>query len=141
MIRVLTILFLVPLFIQHVVYAEELPDIEVFDIQNEEVVQTIPNSDELQSYVAGYVETIDGVCTMINPIPREGFMIKTLFPSPLHVTNQWIDDQIETVIIILPTSDEPYLLMLNGEGRPYVFSFNADIQDFLDKIDFDPYNQ
>lgn len=110
-------------------------EVEIFDIKQGEVVQTVPAYLNVQDEVISYLDNITGVYKKINPIPHDGMMVKIPLEQPYLLKNEWLSNYIEEVIIIFPKNDNPILLLFDEENSPYFFHFNGDMFFLLEKIE------
>ncbi|MCT8976581.1 hypothetical protein N4T77_08225 [Clostridium sp. CX1] len=121
------------------VSAEELTNIEIFDVRKESVVKRIKSDPELQKEAEGYLKNINGVITKFNPIPNNGYMIKIPFDTPVEVENPLLKSFVDEVIIILPKDETPYLMVFDNKDRALFFTFKGNLDILLKKLKFSPY--
>lgn len=118
--------------------AETYPNIEIFDISKEEVIKEVPSNAALQNEVRKYLSQINNLYVKFNPIPGKGFLIKVPLSSPVKVKNQWLNDFVTQVIILLPPNEKPYLMVFYGENKYLFFTFEGGVATLLRLLNFNP---
>ena len=117
---------------------ERYPNIEIFDLNEEKVIKEVPSSTALQNEVRKYLNQITNLYVKFNPIPGKGHLIKVPLVSPVKVKNQCLNDFVTQVIIILPESEKPYLMVFYGENKYLFFTFEGKIDTLLRLLNFEP---
>jgi hypothetical protein len=108
------------------VKSEELNYIEVFSIDEEKVVKTLPKNPEMQALVSNYIKSIDGIYGRFNPIPSHGYAVKVpLFP-PVEAKSRFSTEVVDTVFIMLPKDDIPFLMIFENDNNLLCFTFKGD---------------
>ncbi|MFD2637301.1 hypothetical protein [Piscibacillus salipiscarius] len=131
-----TLFLSISLFVSPVTATNEELQVEIFDIETEKVVKTITKSDSIQEESEKIISNIYDIFKGINPIPDRGFMIKIPLEPKVTIDNEWLTAEVDTVIIIQPLDEKPYLLTFDEENRPRVFLFNAPIDELLNQLDY-----
>ncbi|MDT8861022.1 hypothetical protein N0O92_12335 [Alkalihalobacillus sp. MEB130] len=108
--------------------------VEVYDIEKDKIVKTIPASPSVLSEAEMYLEHIDDIYKKFRPMPRKGQLIRVPFDSSVQITNNWMNSSVNEVIFIIPKNDYPLLLVFNEEKDPYFFTFTLSMDHLLDKI-------
>lgn len=109
----------------------ESKQVELFDIQLDKVTKTIPVNPSFQNHAKDYLNNIDNIYTKINPIPKEGYMIKIPLEPPIRVNNQWINSYVDEVIVVLPKDEDPYLMTFDDENNIHILTFKGDTEFLL----------
>ncbi|TFB24043.1 hypothetical protein E3U55_04315 [Filobacillus milosensis] len=115
--------------------------VEIFDIEAEKVIKIIHKTTEMQTEIEKYVDHITGIYKGLNPVPQSGYMVKIPLNPKIKIDNEWLQSEVDTVIIIIPEDKSPYLLTFDEENLPRVFLFDEDINQLLNELDFDPDEQ
>jgi hypothetical protein len=118
--------------------AESYPIIEIFDISKEEVVKEVPSNTALQNEVRKYLTQITDLYVKFNPIPSKGYLIKIPLVSPVKVKNQWLDDFVTQVIVVIPTEEKPYLMVFYGESKYLFLTFEGKLDTLFRFLEFNP---
>ncbi|MEH7387239.1 hypothetical protein V7147_17760 [Bacillus sp. JJ1521] len=133
---------LVCLFIFHLISTNPvtppIQQIEIFDISQDKVIESIQANMAVQQEVKKILDGITGVYAKYNPIPNKGFMIRVPLEPNIMVRSQWFDDLVDEVTIIFPTEEQPYLMIFDDENNSYFLTFEADTTKFLALLDFNP---
>ncbi|NBI30532.1 hypothetical protein [Chengkuizengella marina] len=134
--KIILIAFLI-IFLEDV-SAQTYNQIEIFDISKEEVIKNVLMNTDIQRDAESFLKGITGLYVRIDPIPREGYLVKVPLEPSVLVKNQWINELVDEVIIIFTTREAPYLLIFDNENRPLFFTFRGDTESFLEKLNFTP---
>lgn len=126
------IVFLIPINAK----AEEFRYIEIFSIDEGKVVKLIQSNSEIESLVYNYLNAIDGVYSKFDPIPKEGYAIKLPLDPSLKVQSKWINCFVDRVIIMLPTNDNPFLMIFENDNKLVCFTFKGEISSLLKILNF-----
>lgn len=109
-------------------------EVEIFDINQGEVVQTVPAYLNVQDEAISYINNITGVYQKFNPIPRDGMMVKIPLEQAYLVKSEWLSGFIDEVIIIFPENEDPFLLLFDEENSPHFFNFKGELFKLLKQI-------
>lgn len=96
---------------------------EIFDIEKNEVINVATINMEIHEETEKMLNSIDGLVRTFKPIPEKGYMIKIPIEPPHTIENQWLNDLIDELIIIIPEQGEPTLLVYDNENKMYFFTF------------------
>src|SRR5690625_1997242 len=100
--------------------------IEVFDVNDNDVIMNIHLNQAIQYDVKNILVGIDGIVKKVNPIPNDGMIVKIPIEPNVMVENEWLNDLIDEVMIFYSKKDYPYLLTFDQENNPYFFTFKGD---------------
>lgn len=114
----------------------EVAQVEIFEIETEQVVKTVPNTACIQREVEKYIDSIYDTFKGINPVPETGFMVKIPLDPTITIDNEWLQSELDTVIIIQPENEDPYLLTFDEDNRPRVFLFDSPIEGLLEQLEY-----
>lgn len=116
-------------------------DVEIFSIDQEEVVAKIKSSPEAEAIGLALLESITSLYMDITPIPEKGYIVRLPFAKPVEFTKFWpglnTTTTIHEVFLFFPQDKNgdkkraPYLMILNKDAHPLFFNFNLDIKPFL----------
>lgn len=134
----LVIYFSILMFPHYNIQAESQHKIEIFDIQQGKVIHTAPSNMEIEKQVDLLMKSITDVYRAFEPIPHKGFMVKIPLEKPISLKNDYFDDLVNEVILIFPEYENPHMMVVNDENRPYFFSFNKSVDEILALIKFNP---
>ncbi len=110
--------------------------VEIFDIDNEQVVKKVQSTPAIQSEVKNFLNGITSIYAKFNPIPQKGFMVKIPLEPTVQVSNEWLDTCVDEVIIIFPEHAFPYLMVFEDGIRPLVFTFAGNTDALLKHLDY-----
>lgn len=113
-------------------------NIEVFDITKGAVISREPSTIEMQNEVINYVKSINSLCTKIMPFPEKGYVIRVPIDPPVKVKQKLLNDagikMLDCVFIILSDKEDPIILVLDKQERPYFYTFDASIQPLMEYV-------
>lgn len=112
--------------------------IEIFDIGKGRIVQTVPGSKKIEGEIGVIVESITDLYRAFEPIPHNGYMIKIPLEEAIKIENEWLHSLVSEVILIFPEYENPHLMVVDDENRPYFFSFEKSVDGVLDELKFNP---
>ncbi|KAF0820110.1 hypothetical protein [Cytobacillus sp. FSL R5-0377] len=116
--------------------AQTEQQIQIFNINKGKVIKVLQMNPEVQQETEKFLEGITGVYVKYNPIPNKGFMIRIPLEPNRKVRNKWFDGLVDEVTIILSGQENPYLMVFDDENRPYFFTFEGNIEEFLGILNF-----
>ncbi|MGP4071862.1 hypothetical protein ACTWQB_04845 [Piscibacillus sp. B03] len=114
----------------------DVTQVEIFDIETEQVVKTVPTTACIQSEVENYIDSIYDIFKGVNPVGETGFMVKIPLDPTITIDNEWLQSEVDTVIIIQPENEDPYLLTFDENNRPRVFLFDSPIEGLLEQLEY-----
>ncbi|RDU37864.1 hypothetical protein DRW41_08590 [Neobacillus piezotolerans] len=135
--KVIVCIFLMGFLSIHTL-AQTHRQIEIFDIAKGKVVMTSQPNPKVNLEVGKYLAGISSVYPKLNPVPREGFMIKVPLEPSVRVKTQLFTGPVEEVIIIFPAYENPHLMFFDDRGRALVFNFKGDAAKLLELLNFKP---
>jgi hypothetical protein len=106
--------------------AQGIKNIELFDIQKDMVTQVVPSNTFFQKAAKDYLNGINGIYVKVKPIPNQGYMIKIPLEPSIQINNEWINELVDEVIIILTKDEAPYLMVFDDENNPHFFHFQGN---------------
>jgi hypothetical protein len=132
--KIMLIFFTVILLNTMSIQAEVLKNVELFDIKKDSVTNTVPMSSSLQEAAESYLKGINQIYVKVSPIPRSGYMVKIPLEKAILVKNNWMNDLVDEVIIIFPSDEPPFLMVMDDENNPHFFSFKGDTDILVKKL-------
>ncbi|OXM83373.1 hypothetical protein [Paenibacillus rigui] len=111
----------------------DAPLVQLFDIQQERVLTTRPNSAALRSQVQRWIESAGQLSGRAKLEADDGIVIRIPLKPPLSVQLSWLSAKVAEVYLFLPPQhkERPYLLLLSHEGKPYVIDLDVFPEHFL----------
>jgi hypothetical protein len=128
-------LFIMLLFTSNVM-AQDHKNVEVLSIEHNRVIKTVPSNPTIQKEGEKYLNGITDIYRKFRVIPNEGYMIKIPLEPSVTIQNQWMNDLVNEVIIIVGEQEEPYLMVFDDENSPRFFIFKGDIDVLLKTLNF-----
>ena len=119
--------------------AQTKQQIQIFDIDQDKVIKTVQLTNaDVQQEVEKFLKGITGVYAKYNPIPSNGYMVRIQLVPNIMIRNKWFDDLVDEVTIILPSQEDPYLMLFNDENQPFFLTFEGNTEKLLEILDFNP---
>ncbi|CEG28784.1 hypothetical protein [Bacillus sp. B-jedd] len=138
MIKKLIASLIILLFITTNAAAQPTQQIEIFDIRKEKVVKTIESTPRVQWEVRKYLNGITSVFPKINPVPKEGFMIKVPLEPSVTVKTPLYEGPVSQTIIVFSGQENPYLLLFDEKNRLLAFNFKGNADNLLKLLKYNP---
>lgn len=98
------------------------PTVEVFDIAQERVIFQGEASQWMQGETEEVLQNIDGIYPKVQPIPKDGLLVKMTLEPTIHIENEWLVEWVEEVIFFYSPEEEPYILLFDQENHSYFFT-------------------
>lgn len=135
--RFFTILILFIMILHpQVIHADNQEYIEIFDPQQNKVVEKVPLSEEINNMVADWIKDIAEIYTTVNPIRDDGYAIRFPLNPAIEMKNKWMNTTVEEIYLIIPEKDPSFLIVFETENKPVFFLFPGEIDKLSDVLDF-----
>ena len=119
---------------------ERYESVEIFDIVKGEVIKTVQSNAAIEREVQSYLNNITGMYVKVNAFPEKGYIIRVPLESDEKQKSHWLNDSgissVNEVFILFPEQGEPYLLVLDEQGRPLFYNFKGSTAKLLKELDF-----
>ncbi|PAQ14935.1 hypothetical protein CD798_08800 [Bacillaceae bacterium SAOS 7] len=126
--------FLTVMLIAFSASAQEPRLVEVFNIEQGKVSQTIPSSTSIQKEAASYLANITDIYRKVSPIPKEGTMVKIPLSPEVQVKNRWVNTKVNEVIVVIGKEEEPFLIIFDDKNKIHLFTFKGDVKKLLSQL-------
>lgn len=136
MIKKSAIILLIVFFVSITAHAQGNSEVEIFNINEGQVVKRVETSPAVQKEAEGYLKNISGIVVSFRPFPERGFIIRIPLKPSVKVENQWFSGTVDEVFVIFPERGNPFLLILDGEGRPFFYTFEGRTDKLLELLDY-----
>lgn len=124
----LTIVFIL-LFIPKPSFAKE-NFIEIFDVEKNQVVERIPNTEVISDQLTTYLQTLDKVVPNINPLRDAVLLIKVPLSKNVYLNTAIFQGEVNEAILVFSKSEEPFILLFDEEQRAMFFYLKLNLADF-----------
>lgn len=109
---------------------QKTEQVEIFDIEKGLVVGSYENNAGFRKEAIKYLDSISGMYGNIKVFPKAGFIVKIPLEPPVKISSKLPAaagiEYADTIYVIFPSQGKPYLLLLDGQSRPFCFNFNAE---------------
>jgi hypothetical protein len=120
----------------HLLFANAEPinaeQVELFDTDQERVVQTIANTNEFQAEAKSILNSVTGRVLELNPSLEQAMIIKIPLapPQKLTVPAAGIDETITQLFVIMPKREDrrPWLILHTKENDTLVLEFSGQVK-------------
>jgi hypothetical protein len=113
------------------IHAQVNKNVEVFDICQGKVINTVPTNPSFQQSAENYIKGIESIYVKVSPIPNKGYMVKIPLEPNIQIKNKWMDDFVDEVIIVFGKDEKPFLMTFDSENNIHIFTFNGDTDSLL----------
>lgn len=112
---------------------EPQPPVQVFHVQKEQVVATLPNSSAFREQAAAWLQAVKSLSARHNIEAESGIVVHIPLTPPLPVQHSWLTIQATDLYLFIDPAEKenPHLLVFSSEGKPYVFDCPSDPESFL----------
>lgn len=104
--------------------------VEIFDIEAGSVIRSLENSAVFRKEACKYLDSIKGMYGSVKVFPKAGYIVKIPLEPPVKTSGKLPEtagiEYADKIYVIFPLQSKPYLLLLDGQSRPYCFKFGAD---------------
>lgn len=107
------------------------PQVQIFDVQQERVITTRPNSSAFRGQVELWILAAQGLSSRSRLEADSGLVIRIPLQPPLSVDRPWLTADIIEVYLFLSPQKNPHLLLFSREGKPYVIDMKENPKTFL----------
>lgn len=128
-------LFIIVLYPQ-ISYSDSQKYIEIFDPQENKVIEKIEVTEEINDMVVNWIEKIEQVHPSINPIKDDGYAIKLPLNSAIEVKNKWLNATVGEVYLVVPKEDPAFFVIFENKNKPMFFLFPGEIDELSDVLHF-----
>ncbi|MCS7461776.1 hypothetical protein N0M98_16600 [Paenibacillus doosanensis] len=97
--------------------------IQVFDVQKEQVVATLPNSPAFREQADHWLRAVRRLSERSRIEAETGIVVHIPLDPPLPVSHKWLSFQAAEIYLFVDPQEKesPHLLVFSSEGKPYVF--------------------
>ncbi|WP_028548876.1 hypothetical protein [Paenibacillus sp. UNC451MF] len=115
------------------VHAEPQPPVQVFDVQQEQVVATLPNTPDFREQAASWLKAVHSLSLRARVEAESGIVVHIPLQPPLPVQHNWLTMNAAELYLFIDSKEKesPHLLVFSSEGKPYVFDCPSDPESFL----------
>lgn len=119
-------------------FAEQNP-VEIFDIEEGKVVQESSATPDIQKETEKILKSISGVYKNLDPLPKQGVMVKIPLDPSITLKNEWFNDLVnEAVLIFSYEEEDPYILIWDDENHPHFYTFKAPTEKLMKLLKYQP---
>jgi hypothetical protein len=105
--------------------------VELFDTDEERVVQTFPNSDEFQETAKTLLDSVNGRVAELNPSLEHAMIVKIPLVPPRKLLNRSasIDATVGQMFVVMPKKGErkPWMILLTQNDETLVVEFGGEV--------------
>jgi hypothetical protein len=123
------------------VTAETLPkSVQVFDVRLGKVVNTLPNTQEIQTQAEAWISRFGALSEHISAEPKSGFVIRIPLSRPVPLAGQALGESaVELFVFIRAGSTESVeMLVFTQKGQPLLFKTKEELTPFIQKYGLQP---
>ncbi|MCR8842904.1 type IV secretion system protein VirB6 [Paenibacillus sp. SC116] len=114
--------------------SQPLPQVQLFDMQQERIVKTLPNTPAVQAEAAKWLQSVTGLSPQLNIGSKCGYIVRIALANPFQVKLPRIDFQTNDVFLIYCPDKKPLLLVFTPERKPFLLEFKHNVQPFMEEL-------
>lgn len=119
-------------------HAEEYRSIEIFDINQGQVVKELDTNSRIQGLAENYIKGIKGLYPKFDPIPTKGFAVRVPLDPPFKTQINNRTSTVDEIIVMFPENESPFLMAFEDDSKLLCYSFSGDTDSLLKLIQYDP---
>lgn len=97
-------------------------------------MKTLEAHPSFQMKAEELLKGITGIYIKVNPIPKNGNIIKIPLEPAVLVENEWVHSYVDEIKVIFPIGEKPYLMVFDDENYPHFFNFEGNTEDLQSLI-------
>ncbi|HEX2946141.1 MAG TPA: hypothetical protein VHT96_09335 [Clostridia bacterium] len=109
----------------------ETEQVEIFDIEKGSVTGSYNNNAVFRKEACKYLGSITGMNGNVKVFPKLGYIVKLPLEPPVKASSKYLKaagiNFVDKIYVIFSSHGRPYLLILDGQSKPYCFNFEADL--------------
>ncbi|TVX92945.1 type IV secretion system protein VirB6 [Paenibacillus agilis] len=114
--------------------SQPLPQVQLFDMQQERIVKTLPNTPAVQAEATKWLQSVTGLSPQLNIGSKCGYIVRIALANPFQVKLPRIDFQTNDVFLIYCPDKKPLLLVFTPERKPFLLEFKHNVQPFMEEL-------
>ncbi|MBD8497562.1 hypothetical protein [Paenibacillus arenosi] len=113
---------------------QPLPQVQLFDMQQERIVKTIPNTPAIQAEAAKWLQSVTGLSPQLNIGSKCGYIVRIALANPYQIKLPRLEVQTKDVFLIYCPDKQPLLLVFTPERKPFLLEFKHNVQPFMEEL-------
>lgn len=113
---------------------DAVPPLQLFDMQQERIIKTLPNSETYQTEAKKWLGSVKGLAPQITIGHKCGYIIRVPLKDPAQVKLPKVILEVKDVFLIYCPDKEPLLLIFSTERKPFLLQFTADVKPFMQQL-------
>jgi hypothetical protein len=111
-------------------------EVQIFDVEKGRIVKKLKICAPIQAEAEKILNSVTGLYVKVKPLPPKGYIVKIPINPPLMVQNQFINAPVDNIFIIFTETEPPILLLLDENGKPFVYNFSAKTDTLKKYLNF-----
>ncbi|MBN3527558.1 type IV secretion system protein VirB6 [Paenibacillus apiarius] len=111
-----------------------VPPLQLFDMQQERIIKTLPNSEAYQTEAKKWLASVTGLAPQITIGHKCGYIIRIPLKDQTQVKLPKVVLEVKDVFLIYCPDKEPLLLIFSAERKPFLLQFTADVKPFMQQL-------
>ncbi|WP_168119104.1 hypothetical protein [Paenibacillus sp. HB172176] len=107
--------------------------VQVFDIAAGKVIKSIPNDQAFQKMAGDWIDSITGLSPQISNDNSCTYVFRVPLNEPVTVASGNLSLTTADLFLFYCKDKPPLLLVFDGQRKPYLFLFKANIKPFMKK--------
>ncbi|UHA76230.1 type IV secretion system protein VirB6 [Paenibacillus sp. 481] len=111
-----------------------LPPVQLFDMRQERIVKTIPNTEQFQTEAKKWLASTTGLSPQISIGERCGYIVRIPLRGAVSVPLQNASLSVNDVFLLYCPDKEPLLLVFSADRKPFMLQFSANVKPFMEQL-------
>lgn len=112
----------------------KVPPVQLFDMQQERIMKTIPNQEEYQAAAREWLQSITGPAPQLTIDNRCGYIVRIPLKAPAEIKLPSAALKTKDIFLIYCPDKEPLLLVFSEQHKPFLLRISSNVKPFMKKL-------
>lgn len=110
------------------------PPVQLFDMQQERIIKTIPNQEEYQAAAREWLQSVTGLAPQLTIDSRCGYIVRIPLEMPVEIKLASTALKTKDVFLIYCPDRDPLLLVFSEQRKPFLLRISSNVKPFMQKL-------
>ncbi|WCF06159.1 type IV secretion system protein VirB6 [Paenibacillus thiaminolyticus] len=112
----------------------KVPPVQLFDMQQERIIKTIPNQEEHQAAAREWLQSVTGLAPQMTLDSRCGYIVRIPLEAPVEIKLPPGPLKTKDVFLIYCPDKDPLLLVFSEQRKPFLLRISSNVKPFMQKL-------
>ncbi|BFH69240.1 hypothetical protein J27TS7_04580 [Paenibacillus dendritiformis] len=112
----------------------KVPPVQLFDMQQERIIKTIPNQEEHQAAAREWLQSVTGPAPQLTIDSRCGYIVRIPLEAPVAIKLASAELKTKDIFLIYCPDKDPLLLVFSEQRKPFLLRISANVKPFMQKL-------